>query len=137
MGHNPATRDGKKGDRKPIAETRTPDEILKAIRGNLAAHLAVTPNDVSFLLAQYDSAQNAVAVLGGATAGLLQRAENAEAKIADLQAKNDEFRAVYEQENRSTSILLSVEGTQQLVEELTTPGRIESDLHAADHGGEA
>lgn len=33
---------------------RTPEQILKDIRRNLDARLAVTPDDVRFLLAQYD-----------------------------------------------------------------------------------
>jgi hypothetical protein len=45
---------------RKVAETRTPEQILKGIRGNLAAHLAVTPNDVAFLLARYDEASAAL-----------------------------------------------------------------------------
>lgn len=59
MGHNvgdQANRAVKAGERKAAEEKRTPEEIIKGIRGNLAAHLAVTPSDTQFLLAQYDAA---------------------------------------------------------------------------------
>jgi hypothetical protein len=42
---------------RKVEEKRTPEQILKGIRGNLAAHLAVTPNDTAFLLSQYDAAE--------------------------------------------------------------------------------
>jgi hypothetical protein len=44
-----------KNSQKVVKETRTDAEIFKAIRGNLAANLAVTPGDQRFLLAQYDA----------------------------------------------------------------------------------
>ena len=50
-----AARAVKNSERKKILETRTPEQILKGIRGNLAAHLAVTPNDTAFLLDLYDA----------------------------------------------------------------------------------
>ena len=50
-----AARAVKNSERKQAGEKRTPDEIIKGIRGNLAAHLAVTPGDTAFLLAQYDA----------------------------------------------------------------------------------
>jgi hypothetical protein len=55
MGHNP-NAPAVKGDRKAAVEKRTPEDILKGIRGNLSAHLAVTPSDTQFLLEQYDAA---------------------------------------------------------------------------------
>lgn len=58
MGHNPSdARTGKTSERKKIEETRTPEAIIKGIRGNLAAHLAVTSGDTAFLLAQFDALQ--------------------------------------------------------------------------------
>lgn len=59
MGHNPGTSAVKKSERKQAQEKRTPEEILKGIRGNLAAHLSVTPSDIAFLLLQYDQAHDA------------------------------------------------------------------------------
>lgn len=60
MGHNPATRDGKPSERTQVKEIRSADEILKGIRGNLKAHLSVTPGDIAFLLAQFDAAMAAI-----------------------------------------------------------------------------
>jgi hypothetical protein len=54
MGHNPATREVKKGEKKVADALRTPEERLSAIRGSLAAKLYVTPDDIRFLLALYD-----------------------------------------------------------------------------------
>lgn len=51
-----AARAVKNSERKKVLETRSPGEIIKGIRGNLKAHLAVTPSDTAFLLAQYDAA---------------------------------------------------------------------------------
>ena len=45
-----------KNSEKKTVETRTPEQILKVIRGNLAANLAVTPGDQRFLLARYEAA---------------------------------------------------------------------------------
>jgi hypothetical protein len=71
-----------------VNETRTSEQIVKVIRGNLAARLAVTPNDTAFLLAQYDQEKAAVIHLGEATKGLLARAEKAEAEAASMQANS-------------------------------------------------
>jgi hypothetical protein len=46
-----------KNSQRVVKETRTLEEIFKAIRGNLGANLAVTPGDQRFLLAQYDALQ--------------------------------------------------------------------------------
>ena len=51
-----AARAVKNSERKTVLETRSAEDIIKGIRGNLKAHLAVTPSDTAFLLAQYDEA---------------------------------------------------------------------------------
>ena len=43
-----------KNSQKVKAEERTPEQILKGIRGNIAAHLAVTFSDTAWLLETYD-----------------------------------------------------------------------------------
>jgi len=63
MGHNPATREGKIGNRKVVEETRSADEIIKGIRGNLPSHLSITPSDIAFLLAQHDAAASKIVEL--------------------------------------------------------------------------
>lgn len=55
MAANAVARGSKK---KP--EDRTPEQILKDIRTNLAAKLAVTPDDQRFLLAKYDEVRAAL-----------------------------------------------------------------------------
>src|ERR1035437_3022468 len=74
MGHNPGTKF--ENERKAAVETRAPEDVLKGIRGNLAAHLAVTPNDTQFLLAQHDAACARIVELD-VTLALLTSAESA------------------------------------------------------------
>ena len=111
MGHNPSNRDTTKGERKAAVENRTPEEILKGIRGNLAAHLSVTPNDIQFLLGAFDAEREF-------SHKLAEESLACKAKIVDLQAllavqaeslgrlneQVEQFRSVYEQENRSTTV---------------------------------
>ena len=106
MGHSvgdAAARSVKKSEATKAAE-RTPDQILAGIRKNLDARLAVTPLDVRFLLAQYDEVKALMIqntqLLQQATDGLL----TADEIIKDLTAKNEEFRRVYEAENRTATL---------------------------------
>lgn len=58
MGHNvgnQAERSVQKS-KKVALKDRTPEQILKEIRSNLASRNAVTPDDQRFLLAAYDTA---------------------------------------------------------------------------------
>lgn len=58
MGHTvgeQAGRSVKKSEKTRLLE-RTPEQIIKDIRNNLSAKLAVTPDDVKFLLGKYDEA---------------------------------------------------------------------------------
>jgi hypothetical protein len=85
MGHNPATRDIKNG--KAVKEDRTPEQIIKGIRGNLNAHLAVTPNDTAFLLARYDEASAALVL----HQEILLELEILKAQVARLRDVPEEF----------------------------------------------
>lgn len=99
MGHKP-NQDStavKKSEKHQAELARTPEQRLSAIRGSLAAKLFVTPDDQRFLLALYDQALSAIIVAGVVFSQQQQ-------EIADLQAKLEEFRTVYEQENSSTSV---------------------------------
>lgn len=56
MGHNvgdAAARSVKKSEKTRLLE-RSPEQVIKDIRMNLAAKLAVTPDDVRFLLRRFD-----------------------------------------------------------------------------------
>ena len=108
MGHNvgkAAEQAVNKGNAKKQTE-RLPAEILKGIRSNLAANLAVTPADQRFLLSVYDAAIDRAVELG-------IDAENLKLKVLDLTSdnvrlteKNEEFRQVYEQENAAFSAII-------------------------------
>jgi|SRR5579864_424283 len=97
MGHNPATRDAKKFERTKILETRSADDIIKGIRGNLVSPLTILKTDVAVLLKNYDAMVAGVLDLQAQLAA-------SEALVVDLKAKVEEFRSVYDQENRSTTI---------------------------------
>lgn len=58
MGHNVGKAADNAVQKSAVkkAVERTPEQILKDIRNHLDAKLAVTPDDVRFLLAQYDAA---------------------------------------------------------------------------------
>lgn len=78
-----------KSNKKETTE-RTTFQVILDLRKNLAAGWAVTPLDVKTLLGEYDNcAADNVALL---------------AQIKDLTAKNDEFREVYETENRRETV---------------------------------
>lgn len=94
---------------------RTPEQVIADIRRNLGANLAVTPDDQRFLLAVYDGAvillndsHAEVVQSGDAIVKLREQIETLMTANAELTAKNEEFRAVYEQENRSTTLQVDV-----------------------------
>jgi len=95
---------------------RTPEEVIEQIRRNFAANLAVTPDDQKFLLTQYDAA----AAQESLRTGLLSIANDAVTKlqhqVVDLTAKNEELRAVYEQENRSATLRVDVLAVKDQIE---------------------
>jgi len=88
MGHNVGKAADNAVQRSAVkkASERTSDQILLDIRRNLDAKLAVTPDDVRFLLAEYDREHMAVLHLGESTAALLKRVEVAEDKLHREQA---------------------------------------------------
>lgn len=75
---------------------RTPDQIVADIRKNLDAHLAVTSADIRVLLAAHDLLNDGVAT----AAKLIQALKNENDRLT---AQVEEFRKVYEQENRNMS----------------------------------
>lgn len=103
-----------KSEKVKTAE-RTPEQIILSVRHLLAARLSVTPDDQRFLLAAYDEL---LVVLDIAIKNdILKTAQIAEleAKLdeafsanIDLTRKNEEFRSVYEQENRTASLRVDV-----------------------------
>lgn len=120
-----AARAVKNSERKQVVENRTPEEIIKGIRGNLVAHLSITPSDIAFLLVSYDAAQASVdhhaALLKVVIANDQSKNEEItalKAQIAYLQAKIDWARQVYESENRIGTIDLSPEAAAAFTEQL-------------------
>ena len=112
MGHNP-NKIVKTKERKQILETRSPEDIIKGIRGNLVAHLSITPSDIAFLLVAYDAAialvAQSTAVLNVATANDALKNEeiaNLKVQIVELEEKVAWARQVYEAENRSMTLMV-------------------------------
>jgi len=106
-----------KKSEKVKASERTGDQILLDIRRNIAAHLAVTPDDVRFLLSQYDKAALIIDI--AVKNDILKTAE-----IAALEAKIEEFRSVYEQENRRTTLRVDVRETDEQTDEPASCGTL-------------
>ena len=142
MGHNvgkQAAAAVAKGNRKQNLETRSADEIIKGIRGNLVAHLSVTPSDIAFLLVAYDATIALVAqsttVLNMATANDALKNEeiaNLKAQVAELEEKVAWARQVYEAENRSGEVAVFLEKGARV------PNTVEEVFgHGVDIGGEA
>ena len=92
-----------KSERKAGVE-RTPDQILADIRKNFAAGLAVTPADQKFLLSAYDAAIEIAAAKDITIAELTKGIELSNATITTITSQNEEFRKVYELENRNISL---------------------------------
>jgi hypothetical protein len=82
MGHNPATRESTKAVRPAAVETRTPEEIIKTIRGNLKSPVTILKSDIQVLMDAYDAL---IVDQSITTARLLARAEDAEATVAELE----------------------------------------------------
>ena len=154
MGHNvgdQANRAVKKSEKKAAAALRTPEERLAAIRGSLAAKLFVTPDDQRFLLIIYDQAISDLAWASGELRNAKTAWEIAESEIITLRAQVEQFRTVYEQENRSTTV--KVERVIETGPETQTPADLGEDGYETvlpdngvepthhepfvDHGGEA
>jgi uncharacterized coiled-coil protein SlyX len=123
MGHNPSNRDAKPGTRNVIEEKRTPEEIIKAIRGNLTAHLSITPSDIAFLLAQYDSLNR---LLVDASSSLAIQDD----VIAALQSKVDELQSKIEY---LAATIVTMDAELNRVHEMSQDNGEEF----PDHGGEA
>lgn len=106
MGHNVGTAAAnavKRSERVKSSE-RANEQILKDIRGNIAAKLFVTPTDQKWLLEQYDAAATMIGAQHTLILEKLQIISTQDDTITSLQAQIEQFRSVYEQENRSTSV---------------------------------
>ena len=109
-----------KNSQRVTAEKRTPDQILADIRKNRTAKLFITPDDQDFLLVSFDAAIATAATLTKD----LEEARNLNglqaAQIVALERKVEEFRQVYEEENRSMALKverIAGEGTESPVVE--------------------
>jgi hypothetical protein len=109
MGHTvgeQAGRSVKKSEKAKQAE-RSSEQIIKEIRHHLADKTAVVPLDTAFLLLQYDVITELVEDLKKQVENLTNQNNDQNAQVQKLVEENDQFREVYEQENRKQ--LLSVE----------------------------
>jgi hypothetical protein len=108
MGHSvsdAAARSVRKSEAVKLAE-RTHEQIIADIRTSLASKLAVTPNDTRYLLQHYDDVKM---LLNQSTLLLASGTKTIEAlgaEIDELKAKNEEFREIYEQENRRGEVTI-------------------------------
>lgn len=93
-----------KNSQRVQAETRTPEQRLISIQKNLEAKLFVPPDEQRFLLELYLNAQASIITSGSVLFQYAETIEEQKAQIADLQTKVEEFRKVYEEENRSMAL---------------------------------
>lgn len=105
-----AARAVKNSEKKSAEALRTPEERMAAIRGSVAAKLYIVPDDIRFLLEKLDETF-------AAYAAQLAIVHTQDALVLELQAKVEEFRTVYEQENRNMALkverVLPTEAEQQ------------------------
>ena len=92
-----------KSNKKESVE-RTPEDILKGIRLNLASKAAVTPDDTRWLLTQFDTDTEALRQFTAQNEKLQTTNNILNERIAQLTEQNERFREVYELENHSSSI---------------------------------
>ena len=104
MGHSvsKAADNAVEKSKKVKASDRTPELVLADIRRNFIAGLAVTPEDQRWLLAQYDALVEKD--LDGQIGYMQVRITQLVEENTQLTTKLQEFRDVYEQENRSTVV---------------------------------
>ena len=86
MGHNP-NKIVKTKERKQILETRSPEEIIKTLRGNLVSPLAITKSDIQVLLTAYDAEKEFSHKLAEESVKLRADGEELKARITDLEEK--------------------------------------------------
>jgi hypothetical protein len=98
-----------------VAETRTSDEIIKTLRGNLNSPVTIMKTDIAILMAAYDTVQAQYQA-----AVQIITARNHE--IAAMQEQVDRFREVYDMENRVQKVEFSPEGAAQLAAEAQETG---------------
>lgn len=94
--------------RPTLKETRTDEQRIRDIRKNLANNLWVMPDDIRLLLNLYDAA---VLEIADAEKDTRSRLIDLACEVSDLRAlnhqlrdENDQFRNVYEAENRTQTV---------------------------------
>ena len=104
MGHSvsKAANNAVEKSKKVKAADRTDLQIIADMRRNFAAGLAVTADDQKWLLAQYDALVEKD--LDGQIGYMQVRITQLVEENTQLTTKLQEFRDVYEQENRSTVV---------------------------------
>ena len=111
MGHavsEAAARSVRKSQAVKAAE-RIPEQILKDIRSNLAAKLAVTPADQAWLLERFDISSSCLADAANAYNALHAQYTALVKEHEKLTEQNEEFRRVYEMENSRTTVTVERE----------------------------
>ena len=106
MGHSvsKAANNAVEKSKKVKAADRTDLQIIADMRRNFAAGLAVTADDQKWLLGEYERVHLTLAEAIATNTTLKQALESVRTENLELTAKVEEFRDVYEQENRSTVV---------------------------------
>jgi hypothetical protein len=113
---------------KSKSEDRTPEQILKDIRNSIPGKLHILTADIAVLLGLYDNAADEVKRLteknDSLMASNLEAMQGANAEIERLRAQNEEFRSVYEAENRRSVVTMdrNEDGEKKASVSVETPG---------------
>ena len=133
MAANAVARGSKK---KP--EDRTPEQILKDIRTNLAAKLAVTPDDQRFLLGRYDALEesNNSLILAMAAAKAAQDETNKKLQEDIERIESDIVsKAAAETMKQAIELIAESEAAAEAASGRIEPVRVEYHVHVPRHVG--
>lgn len=147
--------------RQPLKETRTDEQRIKDLRKNLANNLWIMPDDIRLLLNLYDAAvitlgerensekevQQLQIILEAANFSLESTRADRDRfahEVVVLQAQVEQFRTVYETENRSQNVTLErfIPQPGEVLEPVSTAveaiaAMVDTDQHRMDDDGAA
>jgi hypothetical protein len=138
VGHNvgKAAENAVKRSERVKLEDLTPDQIINNIRNSIPGNLHIVTSHIAILLEQFDSRHQQILALENEVANAkdkikdlmtsnLEAMKQANGEIESLRAQNEEFREVYEAENRRSIVTTSrvgEDGADKASVSVETPG---------------
>jgi len=118
MGHNvgkAAERAVQRSERVKATEL-PPEQLIQALRNNLAANLYVPNHQIAVLLGGFDAEREFSHKLAEENIKLKNLNASQSIMIVELQEKTEEFRKVYEQENSHSTVTVERVGAPSPLE---------------------